>query len=56
MNKEKLSFVEIVNNFTEKFGKEWCNNSLITESVVDTFIDYLKSLPAEKFNHEKINI
>ena len=52
---EKLSFNEVVDKFTAKFGVEWCSNINTTESVVDTFIDYIKSMSAEQFDYEKVN-
>lgn len=55
MENNKMSFTEIVSNFEQKFGQEWCNNKSITEVVSDTFIDYLKSLPEDQFNYEKVN-
>jgi hypothetical protein len=55
MNNNKMSFTEIVNNFTEKHGKDWCNNSNVSESVADAFIDYLMSISSQQFDYEKVN-
>jgi len=52
---DALSFTEIVDKFTKKFGVEWCANKLITEFVVSVFIDYLKSMPEEQFDYERVN-
>lgn len=51
----KLSFNEIVNSFTTKFGYEWCSNIDVAENVTDTFIDYIKSVSKEQFDYEKVN-
>ena len=51
----KLSFTEIVDKFTKKFGVEWCADKLHSETVVDIFIDYIKSIALEQFNYEKVN-
>lgn len=50
----KLSFDEITQQFIDKFGYDWCSNIDTTESVVDTFVDYLMSLPPEQFDYEKV--
>lgn len=51
----KLSFTEITQRFIDKFGYGWCSNASVVESVVDTFIDYLMSMPTEQFDYEKVS-
>ena len=55
MENNKLSFKEIVNRFENKFGVDWCNNKQTSEQVADLFIDYIKSLPSEQFDYEKVD-
>lgn len=50
-----LSFDEITKRFINKFGYDWCSNIDVTESVVDTFIDYLMSMPIEQFDYKGVN-
>ncbi len=50
----KLSFTEIVDKFTKKFGVDFCSSKLQPEFVVEIFIDYLKSMSEDQFNYEKI--
>lgn len=51
---KKLSFAEIVEKFTKKFGEDWCNEEAEAETVMDTFLDYSKSMCSEQFDAEKV--
>jgi hypothetical protein len=37
---ENRNFIELVKDFVEKFGEDWCNHAS-TRLVVDTFVDYV---------------
>lgn len=51
----KMSFDELVKEFQDKFGHEWCANPMSAESVVDVFIDFLLSADTEVFDWKRVN-
>lgn len=50
----KKSFSELVKEFEIQYGSDWCGNPVVSEQVVDTFLDFLMSKPESEFAYWRV--